>query len=135
MKTCERGIYALLVGLCSGRVYAMRAPQNATAPFIVYQRVNTSKIGRHLQGRAHLSQASIQVDAYANDYYAAKDLGVSIETILDGYAGTVYHGSNSPQESVTIAGISLQNDIDLLDETDEPLLHRNSANYLVTYQQ
>lgn len=135
MKTCERGIYELLKTLAGGQVYAMRAPQNAVPPFIVFQRINTEKLGRHLQGGAHLSQASMQVDVYANDYYTAKDLSADVETILDGFAGTVYHGSASPQEFVVISGIALQNDIDLLDETDEPILNRNSASYLVTYQQ
>lgn len=135
MKTCERGIYELLKSLAGGRVYAMRAPQNAAAPFIIYQRIDTTKLGRHLQGGAHLAQASIQIDVYANDYYAAKDLGAAVETILDGFQGTVYHGTNSPQDFVDIGGISLQNDLDILDETDEPFLHRNSGSYLVTYKQ
>jgi hypothetical protein len=34
-----------------------------------------------------------------------------------------------------LPGVSLQSDDDLLDQTDEPFLYRNSATYLVTYEQ
>lgn len=135
MKTCERGIHKILEVFASGKVYALRAPQNAVPPFVVFQRTDSVRMGNHLQGRAHLAQATIQVDVYANDFYSAKDLAAQIESTLAGYYGTVYYGSASPQEFVRIAGVTLQGDSDLLDETDTPILHRNSAAYLVTYEQ
>lgn len=134
MKTVERGIYQLLSSLASGRVYAMRAPQNATAPFVVFQRTSSER-WRSINAPSGIAQALIQVDAYSETYYGAKDLGASIETILDGYAGTVAYGTNSPQDTVEITGISLQNDLDLFDQTDEPFLFRNSMTFLVTYRQ
>lgn len=135
MKTCERGIFELLVGFAGGNVFAQRAPQKQVPPFIVFQRVDSTRLGRHLRGTTGLAQAYIQIDVYANEYYAAKDLAASVENAIDGYTGIVYHGSDSPQQFVEICGVSLQNDVDLLDETDEPLLQRNSAVYLVTYKQ
>jgi len=39
MKIVEYAIFELLDGLASGRIYALRAPQNVTAPFVVFQRV------------------------------------------------------------------------------------------------
>lgn len=134
MKTVERGIYDLLKSYASGRVYIMRAPQGATAPFIVFQRTGSER-WRSINGPSGIAQADIQIDVYAETLYAAKDLAATIEAAIDGYRGTVYYGNNSPQDSVVICGISLQNDIDLFDQTDEPFLFRNSMSYLVTYEQ
>jgi hypothetical protein len=72
---------------------------------------------------------------YATDIYTAKDIGASIEGILDGYAGSVIISSDSPPDVVVIGGVTLQGDVDFIDETDEPFLFRNSARYTVTYEQ
>ena len=134
VKICEPAIYELLNGLAGGNVFSMRAPDNSAGPFIVYQRSAAIR-WRHINGPSGITQAFIQIDAYAATYLEAKALGAEIEDILDGYIGNVSHGSNSPQDFVAIGGISLQNDNDFIDETDEPLLYRNSASYLVTYEQ
>lgn len=134
MKTVEPAIFELLKSLNSNRVYPLNAPQNATAPFIVYNRVDSER-WRAVNGPSGIAQATIQVDVYAATYQAAKELALSVENTLDGHRGLVYYGTDSPQEFVRIAGISLQNDVDLLDQTEKPLLFRNSANYLVTYEQ
>lgn len=134
MKNVEPAIYEKLKGLAGGRVYAMRAPQNSVTPFIVFQRIDSSR-WRHINGPDGFNQASIQVDCYASGYYAAKDLGASVETLLDGFRGLVYYGTTSPPSHVRIAGISLQQDMDILDETAAPVLYRNSATFLVTYSQ
>lgn len=134
MKTVEPAIFELLKSLNSNRVYPLNAPQNVTAPFIVYNRVDSER-WRSVNSPSGIAQATIQIDVYAATYQAAKELALSIENTLDGYRGLVYYGTDSPQEFVRIAGISLQNDVDLLDQTEKPLLFRNSANYLVTYEQ
>ena len=133
MKIPERAIHALLEDFAGGRVYALRAPQNATAPFVIFQRVD-GNAWRAINGPDGIAQAVIQIDSYAREYYEAKDLAGEIQELLDGYRGTVMHGPDSPpQESIRIAGISYQNDVDIFDQTDMPLLFRVSANYLVTF--
>ena len=134
LKYAEPAIYELLSGLAGGRVYALRAPENSVEPFIIFQQVDSER-WRSLKAPSGIAQATFQIDAYAAEFYASKDLAASIEEILDGHRGIVYYGSDSPQDSVDIAGISLQGDTDLLDQTDLPLLFRNSASYLVTYRQ
>lgn len=140
VKYVEPALFELLKTLVGNdddgdpKCYVMKAPQNETGPFIIIQRVDSDRF-RHINGPSGIAQAFMQVDAYGESYYAVKDLAASIESALDGYSGTVYYGSNSPQDSVSIGGITLQNDVDLLDQTEEPTLHRNSAVYLVTYNQ
>jgi len=64
-----------------------------------------------------------------------KTLSNDVENILDGYANTVYYGSSSPQDSVRIAGCSLQGETEILDQSDDPFLYRNTMNFLVTFEQ
>jgi len=126
----ERALHELLKNLCGGRVYALRAPQNSPSPFLIFQRIESER-WRSIDSPSGIAQATVQVDAYGEKYYDAKDLAAQAETILDGYRGTVAYTGGSTR----IAGISLQSDSDLIDQTDEPLLFRNTALYLVTFQQ
>lgn len=130
----EYAVHELLSGLAGGRVYAMMAPQNVTAPFIVFQRVSGDR-WRSINTPLGIAQVEIQVDCYADEYYAMKSLADSVENILDGYRNTVYYGLGSPQDSVRIAGITLQNESEIFDQSDEPFLFRHTARYLVTYEQ
>lgn len=129
----EGAIYELLKNEAGGKVYAMFAPQDTAAPFVIFQRQSGER-WRSLEGQSGLAQVEIQIDSYAGDFYSMRDLADSIETILDGYRATVYYGSNSPQNSIRIANISLQSESDIFDQTDEPFLFRNSAVYLVTFE-
>lgn len=138
MKTCEPGIDQLLKDVAAASenepIYALRAPDNAKGTFIIFQRVDSQR-WRSINNPSGIAQAQLLIDVYAEDYYIAKTLAGKIENALDGYSGTVYHGENSPQDFVEIGGITLQNDIDILDQEDEPVLYRNSARYNVTYNQ
>lgn len=136
-KICEPALFELISAVAGERVYALKAPQHEasdTAPFVVFQRTESER-WRSINGPSGIAQAFIQVDVYAVNYYTAKQLAADIEYALDGYRGIVYHGDNSPQDFVDIGGISLQNDSDILDETDDPVLYRAYASYLVTYTQ
>lgn len=138
-KYVEPAIFELVESLASGNAFWLAAPPNQAAPFIIYQGVDGDTFGKNVlnrsAGQAGTVQAYIQVDCYGLTPTVAKELAKAVESTLDGYSGTVYHGTDSPQDSVVIGGISLQNDVDIVDRTDEPLLFRNSAVYLVTYNQ
>ncbi len=134
VKIVEPAIQELLKDLAAGQVYFLRAPQSATGPFIIIQRTDSSRF-RHINGPSGIAQAYIQIDCYASTYTEAKALAATVETILDGYRGLVYYGSESPQQVVSVEGISLQTDHDSLDQTDAPVLYRNLSAFLVTYKQ
>ena len=129
MKLVEYSIYELLSGLLNGDVYAQRAPQNKTE-FIVFSRVSSQR-WRCINSPSGMAQATIQIDCYSKGYYTSKAIGADVENILDGYRGVVVHNA----ESIRVAGISLQDDIDLQDQTQEPFLYRNMLTFLVTYEQ
>lgn len=134
MKCCEPALFEMLKGLVSNRVYEGRAPQNAVVPYIVYQKVDGER-WHHLKGPSGVAQDFMQVDTYGADAIERRLIRGQVESILDGYIGTVYHGNNSPQEFVKIGGISHQSDFNTIEQTDEPFLYRNCATYLVTYDQ
>jgi hypothetical protein len=133
--TAEKAIYQLLqdnIPALENRIYAMIASQDQDPPFCVFQRTDSSR-WRSINNPSGIAQAFIQIDVYARDYYQAKTIAADVEQLLDGYRGTVDFTGDSPADAIKIAGISLQNDIDILEQSDEPILHRNSAAYLVTY--
>lgn len=140
MKTVTPAIYELLKGITAinvagqVRVYAGRAPDNATAPYIVYQETDSER-WRSINNQSGIAQAYIQVDAYADKPFAASMLGADVETALVDHRGIVPYGTGSPRPSVRIAGISFQNGSDMIDQTEKPFLHRRYAVYLVTYEQ
>lgn len=130
----EKAIYTKLSDLAGGKVYPIRAPDNETDDFIIFQRTDSAR-WRSVNAPSGMAQAFIQVDCYSKSYYNAKELAGIVESRLDGFRGTVGYGSDSPQDSVRIGGISLQNDVDLYDQTEEPFLYRNTMSFLVTYEQ
>lgn len=140
-KYPEPAIFELLKTLVANEaVFWEAAKPNQPGPFIVYQQVDSDQFGKRVlnrsAGQAGTVQSYIQIDCYGTTPAEKKALGKLVEYTLDGYEGTVYHGSNSPQDSVVIGGISKQDgETDFVDRTDEPLLFRNSAVYLVTYNQ
>lgn len=140
-KYPEPAIFELLKNIVADEsVYWEAAPPNKQGDFIVYQQIDSDQFGKRVlnrtTGQAGIVQSYIQIDCYGTTPAAKKVLGKLVEYTLDGYQGTVYYGDNSPQDSVVIGAISKQDgETDFVDRTDEPLLFRNSAVYLVTYNQ
>lgn len=124
---------ATIGGPGAPRLYASRAPDKAQAPYVVFQEVDSAR-GRSINTQDRIAFAYIQVDAYAEKPYDAAALGDAIEDALVDYRGVVAYGTNSPRDSVRIAGVSYQNGADLMDETEKPFLYRSYGVYLITYE-
>ena len=135
MPMLERAIHERLKALAGGKVYGLVAPDKAKAPFVIYNRIDSDRPARHLRGPSGMATAFIQVDAYAAEYYAAKEIGQQIEVLLNGFQGDIAYGDDSPQQYVKIYSSALLNDVDVLDETDKPYLFRNSYQFSITYRQ
>ncbi len=134
MKYAVDGVYELLKDLVSNQVFVMKAPDNTKGDFIVIQKTDSTR-WRSIKAPSGIAQANIQVDSYSNTFYTARDIASQVEVILDGFRGTVSYGGSIPQDTIKIGGISLQNDIDLIEQEEEDTLYRVSASYLVTYEQ
>lgn len=137
--SAERAIYALLSGdaavaaIVATRIYPLEAPRDARAPLIIYARGGGNR-WRSLTGPSGLAQAEIQVDAYAAEYEAVKDLARAVRHALDGFRGRVLVASD-PDVHVRVGGISLLTDRDMMEDAVQPKLHRVSADYLVTHDE
>lgn len=133
IKILEPAIYELLKSLAGGKVYHLRAKQGDTGPFIVYQRTDSTRWVSLAGPSTGVAQALIQIDCYSAKPFEAQQLGGQVETILDGYRGTVTYTDPAPGDSIKITGATLQNELNMTDQTDEPFMFRNSATYLITY--
>lgn len=133
MKIVEYAIYEKLKELCSGKVYALRAPDNTVGDFIIFSRTDTEN-WRSINNPSGIAQATIQIDCYGKTYYTTKAIASSVETILDGFSGVVPYGSNSPQDTITL-NATMQGAADLYDQTDEPFMYRVTMDFLVTFEQ
>jgi len=130
----SRAVYNLIKTAAPAQdVYELMAPQGEAAPFIVYNKTTESR-WRHINGPDGMAQDTFQIDVYAGTSNQADEIANIIENTFDGYRGLVYYGSDSPQDSIRIGGISMQTGFSLLDQTDEPFLYRVSRDYLITYE-
>lgn len=134
MKSVLPAIYTLIGSKCSGRVYVGAAPDNAAAPFIVYQQVSGQR-WKILNGVTGVAQISVQIDVYAGSVYEAAEIAGEIEQSLVGISGEYAISTDSPPETVRIMGLSLDNEFVTIDQTAQPLLHRFGATYAVTFDQ
>lgn len=142
--TMERALFEVIKGIAglgvgSGstpdpyRIYAALAKKNAATPFIVYQRIETTQ-WRSINGPSGISQALMQIDVYDKLPLDVKETADKLAAALDGYRNTVTIPGTSPAQQIRFAGISLQNAVDIFDQTDQPFLHRVSMDFLVTFE-
>ena len=67
--SAESGLYTLIEAVAP--VFALRAPANQDAPFIIYQRVDGVR-WRDINGPSGVAQATMQIDVYDLEYFDAK---------------------------------------------------------------
>lgn len=127
----ELAIVARLTGwpdlkaMIGDRVYPLRAPQNATAPFIIYQRVTGPRL-RSLLGGSGMANPRMQIDSYGLTYAQAKAVAKQVRLALDNFRGTV---PLSDGQSVKVGAASLETDRDLIDGNMDPELFRVLQEY------
>ena len=132
MKLIEHAIYQMLKHLANGNVHPLRAPDNHADDFIIFQRIDGERT-RSISGPTNLADVRIQIDCYSKSYYTAKGMAVEAEAALDGFQGAVVVNEDT-SESVRIWSVSLQNEADSVEQTEEPVLYRNISTYLITYE-
>jgi hypothetical protein len=100
--------------LVSTRIYPDMAPQNATFPYIVFQKLSTTPTDTK-EGVSPLDKMLVQIDCYSNNYDTAHTIAAAIRVALDRYTGTINghkvdkiifsnDSSGSPQDVPTTTG-------------------------------
>ncbi len=80
--------FAGLTALVSTRVYPSRAPQNATYPLVVYQRIS-GEHGEVMEGSDGLGMARVQFLAWATTYASAKAVAEQVRLALQSRVGSL----------------------------------------------
>jgi hypothetical protein len=103
-----------VTSLVSTRIYPDMAPQNATFPYIVFQKLSTTPTDTK-EGTSPLDKMLVQIDCYSNNYDTAHSIAAAIRVALDRYTGTINghkvdkiifsnDSSGSPQDVPTTTG-------------------------------
>ncbi len=98
--------YAGLAALVSSRIYAVQAPQNPTLPYIVFERVSSSKISL-MSADTGVSEARFQFTCYGSTYTSARNVVEQVRQCWQRYSGTV--------SSVVILDTEIETDQDEFD--------------------
>ena len=98
--------YAGLAALVSSRIYAVQEPQNPTLPYIVFERVSSSKISL-MSADTGVSEARFQFTCYGSTYTSARNVVEQVRQCWQRYSGTV--------SSVVILDTEIETDQDEFD--------------------
>ena len=120
------GGHAGIAALVGTRVYPQLADENATLPFLVFQRISGPRVP-DLAGPTGLAQPRFQVDAYSESYLTAKNVATQVRLALDGYSATV--------DGVMIHGVTFVDERDLFESATDPKLHRVSMDFRVSHDE
>lgn len=93
-----------IFALVGGRVYPKRIPEGESVPAITVTKVSNSYEKVHRE-RSISKTPRYQVVSWADSADAAESLAALIETVLDGFLGTLGYGTATMRvEAITIEG-------------------------------
>jgi hypothetical protein len=111
----EKALYSILTNdsdvaaHVSTRVYPNVAPQSASYPYIVYERVSTEPLNA-IPGSLNESRTTFQLSIESDSYSECKDVADDVRDALDGYSGTA--------ATVVVHRIYLDGESDVYDEPE-----------------
>lgn len=115
-------------GLVSSRVYPVTLPQGVRETSIVYHRISETE-SLHMQGPSGLVAARFQIDAISKTADGAANLADAIKERLNGFAGTITFGSDSPPSGeIKVQGVFISTGSD--DYDAESQLYRMTRDYV-----
>lgn len=118
-----------IAALVVSRIYPLRLPQKAIMPSIVLQRISGIRYP-HLRGAEALARPRFQVDCWGQTHDAATSLGALVRQSLNGFKGS-WTSDDSPEITIQVQGILLQDERDMFEEEVLGGLCRHSADYFV----
>lgn len=121
-----------VTAIAGQRMFPLRAPQGVTQPCIIYQRIS-SVPDHHLEGPVSVIEVRFQIAAWAQGMDTAVALSNAIKSKIDGFAGTVPYGDDSPQDEVNFKGIFCDNEFE--DYDGDAKMFRHGRSYLIWYSE
>lgn len=114
----------------SRRIYPLMMPQGVRDPSLVYQRPG-GIFETTLDGPVALTTTTIQLDAWALDPDLAANLIALAAARLNGFAGVVTWGDDSPPAQCSIKGIFMERQRDGYDK--DAKLYRDARDFRVLW--
>lgn len=106
---------ATVSGYLSSRVYANRAPRDATFPLAVYELQLESGHGR-MDGPSNLEENEYTLTVYSYNKAEAINVARACRSAISGFAGTVTSGA----DSLTVDGVHFEDEKDALLDVVDP---------------
>lgn len=116
--------YAGLSALVSARIYPKRAPQNATLPCLVYERVSATRVPA-LNSDTDIVEARFQITVVASTYSSILSVSTQVRSALQRYRGTV--------SGIVIDDIQIVNDTDIYDPAVE--FYQRAIDFEITHRE
>lgn len=119
--------------IVSTRIYPHSAPQSATMPYIVYQRIDAVH-EHHMRGASGMYHSRVQLDLYVSSYSGLIALRDVVRLALDGYVGDITVGS----DIVRIKKCFLDNDQEIFyppEDATQKGIFRAILDYIVTSEE
>ncbi len=116
-----------ITDLVSTRVYFIKAPQDATQPYIALQKISDVMLHSH-DGPSKLAEARFQLSCYATTYAAVKGVAAAIQAAIDGYTGTMGGAGG-----VFVGRCFWDNETDL-GFSDDLKLYGVAVDYIISHQ-
>lgn len=126
----EESLYSFLSSdtavssLVNDSIYGLIAPQGAPLPRIIYSRITTQRTST-LCATDTKVRAVMQIDCYARNYKASKELAKTVRQTLTDFSGDMY--------GTRVSLVTLDQDVDLDDP--DPGLYRVSQTYFIWFSE
>ena len=122
-----------LAAAISGRIYSDIAPENATYPFVVIQRISREDFYNVSSGHDDVCAEQWQVDSYSDTLSESEDVAELIRLHLDVYSGNMGTGAQLVVvRSVRQAGIF--DDSELETDDSQRRIYRRSATFEIIHE-
>lgn len=103
----QTSITSLLGTQSQESIFPMRAPENATLPYLVFCKISGHS-AHSKDGDMNLAYPHFQITAWAKEYIDAKAVQAAVRSALNAYAGPMLQG-------VAVAQIIVEDEKDLSD--------------------
>jgi hypothetical protein len=87
----EQSLTDLLAPVAGGQRYWVRAPQKASRPYVVLNRVG-GEPNYHMQGPSGFVSSRVQIDCYADRYSDVTAVARAVKALVSGYGGGIIQG-------------------------------------------
>jgi hypothetical protein len=125
---------AAMLGDATSRVFAERAPQGLSPPYVIYQPIAWIDQAESFDGQDALTWDRVQVDCYAATAAAAIDLARAVNAALANHRGVVtVDAATSPPTVVNIWNVRRINRAAIPEEPGQPNVFRRLQEFSIAW--